>query len=264
MKVFSEQRGITTRNTIRGGQMHPIAFRIGSIEIYWYGILMALTFLSAYLIAHYFGKWHGISADIMDRLFFSSALVGLVGARLGVVVTELDYYLAHPKEIFARGGMASHGAIAAIMLAAIITVRKYKLEYWRIADIASPILPVGHIFIRTGNFLNGELYGPPTNLPWAVKFPQTLVPVHPSQLYEVAASLVILPFAIRWTREPRYPGYAFFRVLLAHSIVRFFLDFIRQHSPLIGPFVLSQIIALGICIITIPAIIILDRKHSMK
>lgn len=253
---------ITKRNITRGGHMHPVAFRIGSISIYWYGILMALTFLSAYLIAHHFGKWHGISADVMDSLFFSSAVAGVVGGRLGVVVTQLDYYLANPIEIFARGGMASHGAIAAIMLVGIITVRRHNVKYWRIADIAAPILPVGHIFIRLGNFLNGELYGPPTNVPWAVKFPQTPVPVHPTQLYEVAASLVILPFAVKWTRHPRYPGYAFLRVLLAHSIVRFFLDFIRQHSPLIGPFVLTQIIALAICLITIPLIIVLDRRYS--
>ncbi len=243
--------------------MYPIAFSIGSLDIYWYGILMALTLLSAYFIIHHFAKIHKLKAQTIDSLFYLGAVAGLLGARIGAIIPDLPHYLKHPKDIFARGGMASHGAILLIMVAGIYFVRKHKLAYWQLADLAAPILPVGHVFIRLGNFLNGELYGPPTNLPWAVKFPRTPVPVHPSQLYEVLASLLILPFAWKWAKSPRYPGYAFLRVLLAHSVVRFFLDFIRQHSKLYGPFVLSQIIALAICLITLPATLILDRKNQV-
>lgn len=244
--------------------MHPIAFSIGSLEIYWYGILMALTFLSGYFIVHHFAKIHGFQSKIIDDLFFLGAIFGLVGSRLGAVIPYWRYFLANPLEIFSRGGMASHGAIIAIMLVGYFFVRKYNLNYWQLADLTAPILPVGHIFIRTGNFLSGELYGPPTNLPWAVTFPDSLVPVHPSQLYEVIASIIILPFAWKWAKEPRYPGYAFLRTLFTHSVVRFFLDFIRQHSKLYGPFVLSQILALAICLLTLPAIIILDRRYEAK
>ena len=112
--------------------------------------------------------------------------------------------------------------------------------------------------------LNGELYGPPADLPWGVEFPASLGPVHPTQLYEVAAALVILPFAWRWAAKPKYHGYAFFRTLFIHSLVRFFLDFLRQHSQLYGPFVLSQIIALAICLVTLPIIIILDRRQQIS
>lgn len=239
----------------------PIAFSIGSIDIYWYGILMACAFASAYFIAHHFAKVHHVPANAVDTLFYSSAVAAIIGGRLGVVIAHLPYYLANPWEIVARAGMASHGSLALVMLLGIFTVRKLGLSYWRIADMAAPIIPTAHIFIRLGNFLNGELYGPPTNLPWGVKFPHLPSPVHPTQLYEVAASVIILPLAWRWAKRPRYPGYAFLRVLLAHSIVRFFLDFIRQHSELIGPFVLSQIIALGICVVTIPALVVLERRY---
>lgn len=244
--------------------MHPIAFSIGSIDIYWYGILMAATFLGAYFIVHYFSKLHGFNTKTIDDLFFLGAFFGLIGSRLGAILPYWRYFLENPLEIFSRGGMASHGAIMAIMLVGVVFVRKHRLNYWRLADLAAPVLPMGHIFIRLGNFLSGELYGPPTNSPWAVKFPDTPVPVHPSQLYEVLASIIILPFAWKWAKNPRYPGYAFLRTLLAHSVVRFFLDFIRQHSQLYGPFVLSQILALGICLVTIPAIIILERRHTGK
>lgn len=241
--------------------MSPIAFSIGSIQIYWYGILMACAFASAYFIAHYFARVHSVPADAIDTLYFSSAVAAIVGGRLAVVVANLDYYLANPWDIFARAGMGSHGSLALVMLLGVFTVRKLRVSYWQIADIAAPIIPAAHVFIRVGNFLNGELYGPPTDLPWGVQFPGLPGPVHPVQLYEAITSLVIFPFAWKWAENPRYPGYAFFRVLLAHSVVRFFLDFMRQHSELIGSFVLTQHIALGICAVTIPTLIILERRY---
>ncbi len=241
--------------------MHPIAFSIGPLDIYWYGILMASTFLAAYFIVLRLAKEHRLDPEIIENLFYLSAFSGLVGSRLGAVLPEWRYYLAYPIEILARGGMASHGAIAAIMIVGFFYVRKHELNYWQLADLAAPILPVGHILIRLGNFLSGELYGPPSSLPWAVKFPHMAEAVHPTQLYEVLASLFILPLAWKWAKKPRYNGYAFLRVLFLHSLVRFFLDFIRQHSALYGPFVLTQLIALAICLITLPAILILDHRQ---
>ncbi len=242
--------------------MYPIAFSLGSIDIYWYGILMALTFVSAFFIIRYFARLHGVEVEIMENLFYIGAIAGLIGSRLGAILPYWRYFLENPLEIFSRAGMASHGAIIAIMIVGYFFVRKHKLNYWQIADFAAPVLPVGHTFIRLGNFLSGELYGPPSDLPWAVEFPDSFGRVHPSQLYEVLASLIILPFAWKWAKNPRYPGYAFLRVLFVHSVVRFFLDFIRQHSELYGPFVLSQILALAICLVTLPAILVLDRRHK--
>ena len=165
--------------------MYPIAFSLGSIDIYWYGILMAATFVSAFMIARYFARLHGVDLELVENLFYLSAVSALVGSRIGAILPHLGYYLQNPLEIFSRAGMASHGAILAIMVVGYFYVRKHKLNYWQLADFAAPILPVGHIFIRLGNFLSGELYGPPTDLPWAVEFPGSLGKVHPSQLYEV-------------------------------------------------------------------------------
>lgn len=228
--------------------MNPIAFQIGPVAVYWYGILIALTFLSAYLVSHYNGKLYNIEPEIIDTLFFQLSIIGLVGARLAVVLVNLPYYLANPIEIVAREGLGSHGAIIAIMVLGYFIARRLQVKYWTIADIAAPILPIAHIFVRLGNFINGELYGPPTSAPWGVQFRTTLVAVHPTQLYEALLSLAILPLAWLWSRNSKYPGYAFLRVLLLHSVVRFFVDFIRQHSDLIGPFVLTQIIALILAI----------------
>lgn len=244
--------------------MNPIAFSIGSLDIYWYGILMASTFISAFYIVRYLANFHGLNTSVVENLFFLGAFSGLIGSRLGAVLPYWRYYLEYPLEIFSRGGMASHGAILTIMVVATFYVKKHNLNYWQLSDLTAPILPVGHIFIRLGNFMSGELYGPPTNVPWAITFPDSMVPVHPSQLYEILASLIILPFAWTWAKNPRYPGYAFLRVLFLHSVVRFFLDFIRQHSETYGPFVLSQLIALGMCLVLLPTIIFFDRRHKIK
>lgn len=171
---------------------------------------MVFTFASAYIIIHYLARLRGLAAQTVDDLFFVGSFTALIGARLGAILPQWRYFLDNPRHIFSRGGMASHGAILSVMVVGIYFVRKRHLNYWQTADLAAPILPVGHIFIRLGNFLNGELYGPPSDLPWAVKFPHLPTPVHPSQLYEVLAALIILPFAWKWAKKPAIPVTRFY------------------------------------------------------
>ena len=224
--------------------MNPIAIEIGPISIYWYGILIALTFMIGYFITRANTHRYGMDMDVVDDLLFKMAIALIVGARLGVVVLDLGFYISNPAEIFTRAGLGSHGAIITVMIAGYFWTKKAEISYWKMADAISPALPIGHILVRLGNFINGELFGSPTTLPWAVEFPLSGQPVHPVQLYEIFLSLIILPFALKWARYSRYAGYAFLRVLFLHSFIRVFLDFLRQHTPLIGPFVLTQIIAL--------------------
>ena len=230
--------------------MDPIAFSIGGIDIYWYGIIVAIAFLLWYLNTQSNVKRYGLDIDAVGDLLFKLCITVIVGARLGAIVANLDYYLRNPLDMFTRAGLGSHGAIITTMVMGFYWTKKASLPYWTLADAIAPSLSIGHIFVRLGNFINGELFGSPTNLPWAVEFPYSDGPVHPAQLYEMLASLLILPFALRWARKPKYPGYAFFRVMLIHSIVRLLIDFIRRHSETIGPFVLTQIIAIGFIILT--------------
>lgn len=229
--------------------MNPVAFSIGSLDIYWYGILVAAAFLIGYLNTLHNTKRYGLDSDLVQDLLFRLCIAVIIGARLGVIVVNLEYYLANPLHMFTRAGLGSHGAIITAMVLGYFWVKKANLSYWTMADAIAPSISIGHIFVRLGNFINGELYGSPTSLPWAVEFPYSGQPVHPAQIYETLISGIILIFALKWARKPKYPGYAFFRVMLVHSIVRFFIDFIRQHSSLIGPFVLTQIIALGFTVV---------------
>lgn len=241
---------------------NPVAIQIGPVAIYWYGIFIALSFILGIWVTRKNALSYGINDEILQDLIFKLALTALIGARLGVVVVNLPYYLSHPSQLFARPGMGSHGAIIATMVLGYFFTKRAGVSYGKLADAISPAIPIAHVFVRMGNFINGELYGPPTTLPWGVQFPTTAVAVHPSQLYEVLASLIILPLALKWAKSPKYPGYAFIRVLLLHSVVRFFLDFIRQHTELIGPFVLTQIIALIFSLGLLGTIWLVERKHK--
>lgn len=246
--------------------MSNIVFRLGPLQIHWYGILVGIAFLLGYWVTLRNVKRYGLDTEKAEGLLFKLIIAVIIGARMGFIVSNLNYFIANPWEIIRidHGGLGSHGAIITVMILGYFWTKKAAIPYWTMADAISPAITVGHIFVRIGNFINGELYGPPTHLPWAVKFPSTSVPVHPSQLYEAITSFILLPFALKWSKDPKYPGYAFFRVMLAHSVVRFFLDFIRQNSPLIGPFVLTQIIALVFIIVTAICIRYLERRVKAK
>lgn len=226
--------------------MNNIALKLGPFQIYWYGILIALAFLTGYWLTRRNAKNYGMDLDAVDGLLLKLIIAIIVGARLAYVIANYPYFITNPQEIIRvdHGGLGSHGAIITAMVLGYFWTKKAHILYWSLGDTIAPAITVGHIFVRIGNFINGELYGPPTSLPWGVKFPTTPAPVHPSQLYEVVTSLIVLPFAIRWSKHPRYPGYAFLRVLLVHSVIRFFMDFFRQTTSFNGRLVLTQIIAL--------------------
>lgn len=241
--------------------MNPIAFSIANIDIYWYGIFAAAAFLIGYLNTQSNTRRYGFDQEIVADLLFKLAISILVGARLGVIVANLDYYLANPVHMFTRAGLGSHGAIITAMGLGYYWAKKANLPYWSMADAVAPSISIGHIFIRAGNFINGELYGAPTDVPWAYEFTTSGVPVHPVQMYELLLSLLILPFALRWAREPKYPGYAFFRVMIYHSIVRFFMDFLRHSdSTILGPLVLTQILALAFALGLTLYLVYTERK----
>ena len=233
--------------------MNSILLKLGPFQIHWYGVLIALAFLTGYWQTRRNAKNYGMDLDAVDGLLLKLIIAIIVGARLAYVVSNYSYFMAYPSEIIRvdHGGLGSHGAIITAMVLGYFWTKKAHVAYWSLGDAIAPAITVGHIFVRIGNFINGELYGPPTNLPWGVKFPTTPAPVHPSQLYEVITSLIVLPFAIQWSKKPRYPGYAFLRVILVHSIIRFFMDFFRQSTSFSGRLVLTQIIALSFTVVCI-------------
>lgn len=228
--------------------MDPVAFRIGDIAIYWYGILLAGGLLSGFALALRNSRLLGLDPDAVEGILFKLAISLLVGARLGAIAADIGHYVANPSHIFLRSGLASHGGIIAVMLVGIYLTRRKPMYYWRMADAIAPGLPLGHIFIRLGNYINGELYGIPTSLPWGVSVPGIAETVHPLQLYEAAISVPLLLISLRWVRVNPFPGSTFARVMIVHSVVRFLLDFLRYHERTILTLSLGQWVALAFAI----------------
>jgi phosphatidylglycerol:prolipoprotein diacylglycerol transferase len=205
-----------------------------------------LGFLSAYFLI---GRQKnaqriGLQGRRLQDLIFYVAIGLIIGARLGYILfyqmPDFSYYFQHPIEIIAiwHGGMSFHGGLMGALLAGVLFCRKYQLPFWEVADSVIVTAPVGLGFGRIGNFINAELFGRPTAVPWAMVFPGGgPSPRHPSQLYEVALEGVLL-FVILWRLKDCgfRPGSIVCLFLAGYGILRFFVEFFREPDPQIGLF----------------------------
>lgn len=213
--------------------INPTLLQIGSFEIRYYGLMYVIGFIFAYFIINFLAKRRKLKLtkdDVADLLVY--ALVGLVvGARLFYILFyNLNFYLANPTEMFAlwHGGLSFHGGLIGILAAGFIFCRKNKIHFYDLADVV--VIPVGIALMlgRIANFINGELYGRITNLPWAVKFQNADGFRHPSQIYEALKNLVI--FTTLWfLKDCRLPrGFLFWLFVSMYGALRFFIEFVRE------------------------------------
>ncbi len=221
----------------------PVALRLGPLAIRWYGLAYLVGFVLAWLVMRWLLKRWGTGATVDDELTILLFAVGgvILGGRLGYVLFyDLAYYAAHPLTIFALwdGGMSFHGALIGVIVAGVIAARVVRIPFLTIADAAAVGTPIGLFFGRIANFINGELWGRPSNLPWAIVFPRAgPLPRHPSQLYEallegvvLLAILLILVFVRR--RWPR--GFLFGVMMTGYALARITAEFFRQPDIQIG------------------------------
>ena len=217
--------------------LDPVAISAGPITIYWYGLAYVVGALLTAVVMYRTQRRWGFDITIDD---LTSVVVGavfglIIGARLFYVVFYGDgYYWAHPLEIFAtnEGGMSFHGGLVGGILGGIIVCRMYKLDAWTVADLAVIGAPLALCLGRCANFVNGELWGKPTDLPWGVAFGGTAgdMPRHPSQLYEAFLEGIVL-FCILQVlsrKKPLLPQGTFMGVfVMGYGIVRFLIEFVR-------------------------------------
>lgn len=188
----------------------PMIQDIGPIQIRWYGPLFASAFIVGYILGYRMFSSAGYTQEQIDRLLIYIVLGTVIGARLGhILFYNPGFYLRHPAEIIAiwHGGLASHGAAIGIIIAMYLFARKtHGMNFLWLADRIVIVVAIGGAFIRTGNFINSEIVGEPTNLPWGVVFARRtdleMVPRHPTMLYE--AVLCVIVFAVLWTLYKRY------------------------------------------------------------
>lgn len=261
-------------------EINPVLIDLGPIQIHWYSLMWILAFVMGWFIMKKIFNTDNVKIDLLDPLFLYSFLGVIIGARLGELFYNIDFYTGIPFsqamiEIFlpvqrSEGasaffgllknyefsgfrGLASHGAALGFMLSSYIFNRKYlKKNYFWILDRVALTVPLGGAAIRLGNFFNSEIVGSPSDLPWAVTFMNQsssygpIVPRHPSQLYEAICYIII--FFIIWyiyrkTDKKYHQGYIFGLFFILLWITRFVIEFFKENQ---GDEFVARILDLGL------------------
>lgn len=242
----------------------PVAFRIFGLEVRWYG----LAYVAAFLLAQWLlkrlarEKFLPLSEkEVGDFIFF--AMIGtILGGRLGYILFyKLPHFLQHPLEMLEvwRGGLSFHGGLLGVITALALFAKKRGVRVARVLDAAALAVGPGIFCVRLANFVNGELWGRPTDVAWAMVFPAAEaggVPRHPSQLYEAAVEGILM-FALLWSvrgiARAQVPGFLSGLFILSYGVGRFFTEFTREpdrHLGLVlGPFSMGQVLCAGMILI---------------
>ena len=219
--------------------INPTLLEIGPFEIRYYGIIYALSFILAFFFINYLARKRELKLTkegIWDLLFY--LIIGtVIGARIfEIMLYNPAYYLKNPLETIAiwHGGLSFHGGLVGAAIAGYLYSKKKKINFYDIADIVVIPLAFGLFLGRIANFINGELVGRITDLPWCVKFKNYEGCRHPSQLYESFKNLVI--FSVLWFIKDKQlkKGLMFWSFVLMYSVLRFFVEFFRAPDPQIG------------------------------
>lgn len=224
--------------------LDPVAFSLGPLVVRWYGLAYVLGFaLAAFVIYRVARRWRlGMTEDDLLTLMVCAIIGVVLGARAGYVLFYGDgYYFAHPLEIFAfnQGGMSFHGGLAGLLAGGAVAARLTEIPFLTLADLGAIAAPLGLFFGRCANFVNGELWGAPTDWPIGVVFGGAagMMPRHPSQLYEaVLEGLVIfcVLFALSRKMPPRPRGTFVGAFLLLYGVFRFLIEFVREPDAQLG------------------------------
>ena len=252
----------------------PYIIKVGPLQLRWYGVMYLLGFASSYLLVNYQIKKKGLGIErrIVDDLYFYIILGLILGARFGYVLFyNFAEYLQNPLEIFAvwHGGMSFHGGLIGSVFAGICFCRKRGLDSWQVADLVIATAPIGLGLGRIGNFINCELYGRVSNVPWAMVFPcGGGLPRHPSQLYEAFFEGVVL-FIILWYMKDRIKitGGLTALFLILYGVIRFSIEFFREPDAQLGFVVafltMGQILSLAMVLVGIMIFLYRTRRTGV-
>ena len=239
-------------------EFDPVIVHIGPLALRWYGLMYLLGFGGAWWL----GRWRAaredspVSQQQLDDLIFYGALGVILGGRVGYILFYDFSGWLHDPLVLARiweGGMSFHGGLLGVLVAMLLFARRQHLAFLRVTDFIAPLVPVGLLTGRIGNFINGELWGAPTSLPWGMRAPcaahpdlclnklgltpatELTPPLHPNQLYEAWLEGLVL-FGLLWTysARPRVTGAVSGLFLLAYGSFRFLIEFVRMPDSQLG------------------------------
>lgn len=239
-------------------KIDPIAISLGPLQIHWYGLMYLVGFLAAWWLGRRRAPRLGLSADAVETLIFYCVMGVILGGRLGYALFYgLDKLADNPLWLFKiwEGGMSFHGGFVGVLVAASVFASKYSLQFFRLTDFIAPLVPIGLGAGRIGNFINYELPGRVSDVPWAMVFPNMgSASRHPSSLYEFALEGVVL-FAVLWwfSKHPRQNGATSGLFLLLYGSFRFSVEFVRLPDSQLG-FIAFDWMTMG-QLLTLPMII---------
>lgn len=239
----------------------PVALSLGPIQIHWYGVMYLIGFAAAWWLALYESRrlhrdWN---RQQVDDLIFYGALGVVLGGRFGYILFyNFPAFIDNPLILFKvwQGGMSFHGGLLGVLAALWLFARKYRRHWFDVADFVAPLVPIGLAAGRLGNFINAELWGKVSDVPWAMVFPGAgPLPRHPNQLYEFILEGVLLFVVLWWfSRRPR-PRYALSGLFgVVYGGGRFAVEFVRQPDAHIGYlafdwFTMGQLLSLPMIVI---------------
>lgn len=219
----------------------PVAFKIFGISVHWYGLMYVLALLVALGVAKFIVKFDkvGISNSLLDNYFFWVEVGVILGARVGYILIydpNTLYYLTRPWQIFnpfyngefvGIRGMSYHGAVVGFLIATIAFCKKYKQNTWALLDLVALSIPLGYFFGRIGNFLNQELFGRVTDVPWGIYVAGVLR--HPSQIYEaILEGVVIFLILFAYRKFKKFDGELIALYAILYTVARFICEFYRE------------------------------------
>jgi phosphatidylglycerol:prolipoprotein diacylglycerol transferase len=217
----------------------PVALSLGPLQIHWYGLMYLFGFVGVWLLGRYRSERYGWTSDEVEDLLFYGAIGVILGGRIGYILFyDLANYIEQPLNIFKvwLGGMSFHGGLIGVILAFWYFAKKTNRSFFAVSDFIAPFVPIGLFCGRIGNFINGELWGNVSDVPWAVVFP-TGGPLarHPSQLYEAFLEGIIL-FIILWffSQRMRPLGAISGLFLVGYGLFRFLVEFVRVPDEQLG------------------------------
>src|SRR4051795_6640798 len=256
--------------------MYPRLFELGPVTVYSYGVLLAAAYLLGLKYAMVRAKARGLDANRVLDLGIYIIISALVGAKLLLLITDFRTFTANPRELLtlARSGGVFYGGLILAVAVALIYIRKVGLPLWTTTDVFAPGIALGHVVGRFVCLFAGCCYGKPTTLPWGITFRDPFaaanvgtplgVPLHPTQIYEAGAELLILGVLLATERKGRpYPGRTFWLYMLLYAISRFVIEFFRgDERGAVGMFSTSQFISILLAPLAVAMLVYLARRTT--
>ena len=256
--------------------MHPRLFELGAITVYTYGVLLAAAYLLGLKLAMVRAKARGLDANRVLDLGIYIIISALIGAKLLLLITDFETFMHNPRELLtlARSGGVFYGGLILAVSVALVYIRKVGLPLWTTTDVFAPGIALGHVIGRFGCLFAGCCYGKPTTMPWGITFTDPFAaanvgtplgtPLHPTQLYEAGAELLILIVLLTTERKGRpFPGRTFWLYMLVYAISRFIIEFYRaDERGTVGMFSTSQFISLVLAPLAVIMLVYLSRAKT--